>query len=66
MSNYIKQSLVNTAKLWPKSHLDDYIKNLEEQVHQIKELLYELRLLQKQKQKEIDKKLRDSGPRGST
>lgn len=65
-NNYYKNVLVNVARTWSKSHLDDYIKGLEIQVSSIKELLSELKALQKVEQKKIDKKLRESGTRGAT
>ena len=64
MSEYVKNSLLKIAENWPKSHLDDYIKALDNQVKDIKDLLYDLKAIQSRKQKEIDKKLRDPGTRG--
>ena len=66
MSEYIKNSLLRVAEGWPKEHLDDYIKNLETQVNDIRELLKDLKSIQAKKQKEINKKLRESGTRGAT
>jgi hypothetical protein len=61
-----KEQLLKIAEQWPKSHLDDYIKGLEGQTDELKELIQALKTIQKRKQKEIDRKLRDSGPRGAT
>lgn len=53
------------AEHWPKDHLDGYIKKLEEQINGIKDLLRGLKQIQAKKQKEINRKLRDTGPRGA-
>jgi hypothetical protein len=68
VSDYVKQSLLKVAEGWPKSHLDDYIKNLESQVEDIRKLLHELKTIQSRKQREINRKLRnpESGTRGGT
>ena len=59
-------SLLDVAEKWPKEHLDDYIKNLEEQINNIRELVIKLKEIQRKKQKQIDRKLRESGARGAT
>ena len=65
MSKFIRESIIRTAEQWDKSHLDMYIKELEDQVEDIQYLLKGLKSIQTKKQKEINRKLRDSGPRGA-
>ena len=67
MSNpYYKDSLLRLAQQWPLDHLNNYVKQLESQVVDIKELVRELKKIQATKQKEVNRKLRDSGTRGAT
>ena len=61
-----KEQFLKIAEKWPKSHLDEYIKDLEGQANELKELVQALKAIQRRKQKEIDRKLRDNGPRGAT
>ncbi len=65
MATY-KEKFLQVAERWPKPQLDDYVKELEGQVNELKELVQALKTIQKRKQKEIDRKLRDSGTRGAT
>jgi len=65
MSNQSKLALLDIAEAWPLGHLNDYIKNLEIQVSEIRELVNELKRIQRKKQKEVNRKIRDTGPRGA-
>jgi len=65
MSDYTKRSLLDVANTWPKEHLENYIKNLEGQINDIQDLVKDLKVLLKRKQKERDRKLRETGPRGA-
>lgn len=55
--------LIAVAKKWPQDQLQSYIGQLDDQVDELKELLRALRALERQKQREINRKL-DSGTRG--
>ena len=64
-NDYLMRNLIEVAETWPKEHLENYIKNLEEQINDIHALLKELKVIQRRKQKERDRKLRETGPRGA-
>jgi len=64
-NDFIMRNLISVAETWPKEHLDNYIKNLEDQINDIHALLKELKIIQRRKQKERDRKLRETGPRGA-
>jgi hypothetical protein len=66
MSEYTKNSLLRIAEAWQLEHLKNYIDNLESQVNDIKDLLKALREIERKKQKAVNRKLRESGPRGAT
>ena len=69
MSNeYRKSSILNTAKMWQKEHLDAYIEQLDEQIADLRDFVKQLKIIQKEKQKAIDRKLsrKDTGVRGAT
>jgi len=66
MSDTYKTSLLRIAESWPKDHLENYIRQLESQVSDIRELVKELKKIRDAKQKEINRKLRDSGPRAGS
>ncbi len=55
--------LIAVAKKWPNDQLQTYIGELEDQVDDLKELLRALRNIERQNQKDINRKL-DSGTRG--
>jgi chaperonin cofactor prefoldin len=57
--------LIAVAKKWPHDQLKEYIENLEGQIEELKELVRELRAVERQKQKEINRKL-ESGTRGGS
>ena len=67
-NEYRKSSLLNVARLWPKEHLDGYIEQLDEQIADLRDFVKQLKVIQKEKQKEIDRKLsrKDTGVRGAT
>ena len=64
-TEYAKNALLKVAQEWPLEHLNGYIENLEEQISDIRGLIQELKSIQKSKQRERNRKLRDSGTRGA-
>lgn len=61
--NRLITSITATARLWSHEHLKLYIQQLTDQIDDMKLLLKELSQVEREKQKEINKKL-ESGPRG--
>lgn len=61
-----REELLAIVKAWPIETTRVYISNLEEQIGELRELVRDLRSMEKVKQRAIDKKLRESGPRGAT
>ena len=61
-----KEIFIDLVQSMSVSQLEDYVKKVEEQLIELKQFHQQLKAIQARKQKEINKKLRDSGPRGAT